>query len=372
MYHIRGAGSRTIAPAHIGFTSEHIAAATAVLKSGNLAGGPEVPAFEQEYAAFVGTRHAIAVSNGTVALEIALEAHGVGAGDEVITTPFTFFATTAAIIRIGAVPIFADIDDRTFLLDTTMLVDLITHRTKAVLLVDLFGHMANVEMARRVTDTYDIALIVDGAQAHGASWQGNRAGSLATTTFSFYATKNLAIGEGGMITTNDDAIAIRCKLLRNHGSQRRYVHDMIGTNARMSEVHGAIGRVSLRYLEKNNALRKRNAEALLARLSLLELLYLPITLPEYEHAWHLFTVRIPEGRDSLVDFLIDNGVATTIHYPLPTYRQPVLERSEVYAIAPRTELVASQVLSLPVHAGVDLDDIEYIGDIVERWQRATW
>lgn len=369
MHGVDAGAGRTVPAAYVGFTNEHIAAAMAVLRSGMLASGPEVPAFEQEYAAFIGARHAIAVSNGTTALEIALQAYGIGVGAEVITTPFSFFATTAAIVRVGATPVFADIDERTFLLDTSMLEQLITYRTKAILVVDLFGHMANVEITRKVADAHGVALIVDGAQAHGASWRGHRSGSLATTTFSFYATKNLAIGEGGMITTNDDAIAERCRSLRNHGSPARYVHDTIGTNARMSEIHGAIGRVSLLHLAANNAVRKRNAEALMARLAPFDLFHLPVTLPDYEHAWHLFTVRIEEERDSLVRFLNDNGVAAAVHYPTPTYRQPVMVRSDTSATAPRAERVASQVLSLPVHPGVSLPDVEYMVEVVNAWQR---
>ena len=334
-----------------------------VLRSGRLAQGPMVQRFEELCAAMAGTAHAIAVANGTVALEAALQVAGVGPGDEVITTPFTFAATLNAILRRGAVARFADIGGD-FTIDPRAVERLVGPRTRALIPVHLYGLMADMTALSDLASRHSLAIIEDAAQAHGASRQGRRAGSTGLGCFSFYATKNVTSGEGGCITTDDDAQADALRVLRNQGMRRRYEHVMIGENLRMTEVAAAIAIPQMERLDEINAARCRNAEQLTGLLASEERLALPRTPPSHRHAWHQYTVLLAAGvdRDAVVARMDDAGIECGVYYPRLVWDHEVYRRntSVVTAPAPVAEAAARRCLSLPVHPGVEPNDIDRI------------
>ncbi|HDD26357.1 MAG TPA: DegT/DnrJ/EryC1/StrS family aminotransferase, partial [Acidilobales archaeon] len=249
-------------------TDEEVELVRKVLLSRRLAAGPVVKEFEERFARFIGVKHALAVANGTIALELILKALSIGPGDEVIVPDFTFIATASTVLMVGAKPVFADIELDTYTIDINDVQNKITNRTKAIVAVHLYGHPANVKALKEICDDKGIHLIEDSAQAHGAKAFGKCVGSFGiASAFSFYATKNLTTGEGGMITTDDDNLANIIKLLRNHGQERRYYHVMLGSNYRMSEIHAAIGLAQLRKLEFMNRRREELAKAYTERLS---------------------------------------------------------------------------------------------------------
>lgn len=356
------------------FGPEQVDAVRRVLESGNVAQGREVAAFEADFARYVGAKYSVAVANGTVALEAALVALGVVAGDEVITVPFTFFATTSSILRAGAEPIFADVHADDFVMNSSLLASLITTRTRAIVPVDLYGQMANMEEILAMAEPHGIKVLEDACQAHGASLNGHRAGALTTSAFSFYATKNLPIGEGGMVTTGDPEVARRCRAFVNHGMEEKYIHQRIGTNGRMTDLAAAIGSSMLPHLDEMNANRARNAAFLLDALRDTRL-RLPEVRRGATHVWHQFTVLVPGqghgGRDSLAAYLEDRHISTAIHYPVPTHLQAALAGRYAGGEYPVAEYLADHVLSLPVHNGLALTDLERIVDGVRSWDRAT-
>ncbi len=341
-------------------------AVAAVLASGQLAAGPVVRAFEASFAAFVGARHAVATSSGTTALVAALVAHGIGPGDEVITTPFTFAATANAVLLAGARPVFADIDPATFNLDPRQVAARITPRTKAVIAVHLFGHPCDMDALAPLCRETGLALIEDACQAHGASYRGRRVGSFGTGCFSFYGTKNMVTGEGGMVTTGDDEVARRVRMVINHGMAVLYRHEMLGSNYRLTDLQAAIGLVQLRRLPEFTARRQANARFLMDRL---EGVGLPVIREGCEHVFHQFTVRVPRDRDGLAAHLERAGVGCAVHYPCPLHRQP-LYRGLGYADAlPAAEEASRTVLSLPVGPFLERDDLERIVGAVNAWTR---
>lgn len=340
-------------------------AVIAVLSSGQLAQGPRVAAFEEAFAAYVGSKHAIAVTNGTAALIVALQANGVGPGDQVITTPFSFIATATSIIACGATPVFADIDPFDFNLDPESVRALISDSTKAIMPVHLYGHPARIAEFQELCDDYGIALIEDAAQAHGAEHQGQRVGTFGTAAFSFYPTKNMTSGEGGIITTNDDDVAERCRVIRNHGQSRRYYHDSFGLNWRMTDLCAAIGEVQLGHIEAWNEARIANAVALAERINRAET---PRVREGDRHVFHQFTIRVDaERRDEIQAKLQERGVGTAIHYPLPIHEQPIIQELGFgEAIVPIAEAAAKSVLSLPVHPSLTPEDIDHIATSVNE------
>ncbi len=331
----------------------------AVLESGMLAQGPRVAEFEEQFAAYCGVRHAIATSSGTTALHTALLAHGVGEGDEVITTPFTFIASANSILFTGARPVFVDIDPQTFNLDPAQIEAAITSRTKAIMPVHLFGLPADMGPIVALAEEHGLAVIEDACQAHGAEYDGRRAGSFGTGCFSFYPTKNMTTAEGGMITTDDDAIAEECRVIRQHGMRRRYYHDELGYNFRMTDVHAAIGLAQLEKLEAFNQARIANARFLSENL---EGVTTPVVPVGRRHVFHQYTVRVPGGqRDALREALAEQEVGTGIYYPLPVHRQTYYLNELGYDVAmPEAEQAAEEVLSLPVHPGLRSEDLEAI------------
>jgi perosamine synthetase len=335
-----------------------------VLDSGQLAMGSRTEAFERAFAAYVGAKHAIGVNSGTAALIVALQAHGVGPGDEVITTPFSFIATATSIIACGATPVFVDIDPFDLNLDPGQVEDAITDRTKAVMPVHLYGHPARIDEIREICEDNELALVEDAAQAHGAEHAGQRVGTFGTGCFSFYPTKNMTTGEGGIITTNDDEVARLCRIIRSHGQEVRYQHDYFGLNWRMQDLNAAIGLVQMDYIEDWNRARIANAEKLATLIRAVET---PRVRPGDRHVFHQFTVRIPRGRDAVQRQLQEAGIGSAVHYPIPIHQQPIMRQMGFGEGAfPVAEAAAQQVLSLPVHPSLGPEDVEYIASTLNR------
>ncbi|MGZ6391269.1 MAG: DegT/DnrJ/EryC1/StrS family aminotransferase [Ktedonobacterales bacterium] len=340
-----------------------------VLDSMHLFLGPNQQAFEREFAAYCGTKDAIGVSNGTDAIELALRALGIGAGDEVITQPNSFIATAEAISAVGAKPVFVDVAIHTSTLDPSLLEYAITPRTKAVIPVHLYGRPADMTAIVAIARKHGIAVIEDACQAHGATLNGHSAGSLGDLAcFSFYFSKNLgAYGEGGAVTTNDPELASTVRLYRDHGSRVRYQHEVVGRNARLDEMQAAILRIKLRHLDRWNEQRRANAAKLSEALAGTSLI-LPVPGgDDVREVFHLYVVRHPR-RDALKDFLTERGIGVGIHYPLPIHLQPAYA-SLGYAPGafPVTEQLAPEILSLPMYAELTDDQIARIADAVRAF-----
>lgn len=324
-----------------------------VLKSGAFVGGPEVEAFEREAAHYLGVNHALGLNSGTDALVLGLEALGVGPGDEVITTPFSFFATSEAVLRLGATPVFVDIDDDTLNLDASLLEAAVTARTKVILPVHIFGLPADMTGVMDVARRHGLAVVEDCAQAFGAKHEERRVGGIgAIGAFSFYPTKNLgAYGDGGLITTNDDEVAAALRALRNHGSspQEKYLHVGLGHNSRLDAIQAAVLRIKLAKLDGWDARRRERASAYRAALSAVpggdEGLRLPPDSPE--HRYHQFTLRLPPARRALFESgLRERGVAFSRFYPSPLTKQPA---GADFGLAPVAERACERVISVPIH-----------------------
>lgn len=326
--------------------------------------GPDVLAFEKEFAEFCGAKHCIAMNSGTSALHIAMLLLNIGPGDEVITTPYTFVATSWAISYVGAKPVYVDIDETTFNLDPAQVERAITLRTKAILPVHLYGHPCDLEALLAIGKKHKLPLVEDAAQAHGATYHGKPIGTFGSTScFSFYPAKNLgAIGEGGALVTNDDAFAERARALREHGSRLRYHHDEIGFNYRMEGIQGAILRIKLKHLDAWT--KHRQAIAHLYQKLLADTpLRLPVEAENVASAWHLFTVRHPR-RDELKKYLEEHGVGSAIHYPLPLHLQKCYA-SLGYKTGdfPVSEQAAKECLSLPVFPELTDAQVERVAQV---------
>jgi len=328
-----------------------------VVDSGQLAQGPRVEAFEEAFASFCGVRHAIATSSGTTALQTAVLAHGIGPGDEVITTSFTFIASANAVLFAGAKPVFVDIDERTYNMDPGLIEKAVTPRTKAILPVHLFGNPCDMDAIMGIASRCRLVVIEDACQAHGASIRGRRVGSFGTGCFSFYPTKNITTAEGGILTTDDDELADRARLIRSHGQRRRYYHETLGYNFRMTEIQAAIGLAQMGKIERFTAVRRENADYLSARLKEVTT---PYVAAHCRHVYHQYTIRVPGDRDELAEGLRQDGIATGIYYPLPVHQQLVYQRLGYADHLPRAERACRQVLSLPVHPALTKEDLDRI------------
>ncbi len=329
--------------------------------------GPEVEAFEQEFAAYCQADFAIGVNSGTSALHLALLALGVGPGDEVITVPFTFFATVAAIHYVGATPVLVDIDPTTFNLDVTQIEDRINSRTKAILAVHLFGQAADMGPILEIARRRGIAVIEDAAQAHGAEYQGRRVGAIGDIgCFSFYPSKNLgAPGEGGMVVTNRPDLAKSVRMLRDWGQEQKYRPVMRGYNYRLQGLQASVLRVKLRRLEAWTEARRANAAAY-DRLLGGSGVCLPRTLPGARHVYHLYTIRTA-SRDALQKHLAEAGIGSAVHYPVPLHLLPAYADSRYgEGSFPVSEACAQTVLSLPVHAFLTDAQVEEVARAVEE------
>ncbi len=328
--------------------------------------GPNVQAFEEEVAAYLGVKHAIGVANGTDALHLALRACGIGEGDEVITSPFTFIATAEAIRHAGARPVFVDIDPKTFNIDPGQVEAAITPKTRAILPVHLFGQPADMAAMRAIAIRHKLHLIEDCAQSFGADIAGHMTGGLGDAgAFSFFPSKNLGcFGDGGMVTTNSDEIAETLRMLRNHGSRQRYYHDIIGFNSRLDEMQAVILRIKLAHVATYNRERRRVAHAYNAGLT-----GLPLRTPHEDgigtHVFHQYTL-LTEHRDSIRQALLAEGIASAVYYPIPLHRQNVFKADYVGLSLPIAEEVASRCLSLPIYPELADEAIERICDVIRR------
>jgi dTDP-4-amino-4,6-dideoxygalactose transaminase len=330
-----------------------------VLDSGMIAQGPRVKAFEEAFAGMCGVKHAIATSSGTTALHVALLANGIGPGDEVITSAFTFIASSNSVLFTGARPVFVDIDPCTFNLNPDLIEAAVTPKTKAILPVHLYGLACDMDPIMRIAEKHGLAVIEDACQSHGAEYKGKKVGSFVTGTFSLYPTKNITSGEGGMITTNDSVIDEKCRVIRQHGMRRRYYHDELGFNFRMTDIHAAIGLAQLKKLETFNAKRRENAKFLSENLKGVVVPHIP---EGQSHVFHQYTIRVSGGkRDALRTHLQERGVGSEVYYPVPIHQQSFYIADLGYKDdLPETESAALEVLSLPVHAGLSAADLEMI------------
>jgi perosamine synthetase len=346
-----------------------IAAVTEVLRSGMLAGGRRVAELEARWAEFIGVRHAIAVSNGTVAEMCIFAGLGLGPGDEVITVGHTFNATVSSILYTGATPVFVDIDPETYDIDPDRVAAAITPRTKAICPVHLFGLPADMDPLVELAECHDLAIVEDACQAHGAEYRGRRVGGFGHGAFSLYGTKNMTTGEGGLITTDDDALADWIRLYRNQGMRERYRHEILGYNFRLTDIAAAIGLCQLDKLERNTARR----QAIAARYDE-AFADLPVVVPtvpvDRTHVYHQYTLDVGPSRDAIAADLADAGVSTGVYYPIPVHRQPYVLALGIRADLPVTDRVAARTLSLPMFPGLTDEDqstvIDAVGAVVGR------
>lgn len=325
-----------------------------VLRSGQFILGPEVEAFEREVSAYLGVKHAVGLNSATDALLIGLRALGIGEGDEVITTPFTFFATAEAISAVGATPVFVDIDPITFNLEPNLIGEHITSRTKAILPVHLYGCPVNMDPVLALASQYGLKVLEDCAQSFGATYRGKRVGTLGDAgAFSFFPSKNLgAYGDAGLLVTNDDQVAETARMLRAHGSRKKYFNEVVGYNSRLDALQAAILRVKLPRVDKWNMERREMAQ----RYNELVQGIPGVIVPQVSegHVFHQYTVRVSNGRrDILRQVLGERGIQTMIYYPVPLHRLPVYNHSPVYC--PEAERAAAEVLSLPMGPGLTPD-----------------
>ena len=333
------------------------AAVMAVLDSGMLAQGKRVAEFEARFAELCGVRQAVAAASGTASLWLAMLAHGIGAGDEVITTPFSFIASSNCALYVGARPVFVDIEPDTGLIDAAAIEAKITARTRAILPVHLYGQPCDMEAIMEIAGRHNLVVVEDACQAHGATFEGQPVGSFGTGCFSFYPTKNMTTGEGGILTTNDDALAERLRLLRNHGQSQRYRHDILGYHFRTTDIQAAIGLVQLEKLPAWNEQRITNARYLSEHLRGVRV---PVVRPNRRHVFHQYTIRVPGDRQAFQDHMKEQGVGTAIHYPRPIHHQPLYLSLGYDDVLPQAEAVAQEVLSLPVHPALSQSDLDRI------------
>lgn len=347
---------------------EVLAAVAGVFESTQFVLGKEVAAFEEEFASYSGARYGVAVNSGTSALHLALLAAGVGPGDEVITVPFTFVATTAAVWYTGAKPVFVDVDPESYCMDPARIEEAITPRTKAILPVHLYGQAADMDAISAIARRHGLPVIEDAAQAHGAEYRGRRCGSIGEMgCFSFYPGKNLgAYGEGGMVTTNNPELARQVRILRDWGAEKKYHHVLKGFNYRMEGVQGAILRVKLRYLEQWTEARRANA-TLYSRALADSGLHLPKEAPGNRHVYHVYGVMTPRRRE-LMEALEAQGVQTGIHYPVPVHLLPAYSDLNYQAgDFPIAERLASEELSLPMFPELAGSQIDAVVSAIEEY-----
>ncbi len=345
---------------------EEVQAAVAVLKSGNLTQGKNVEFFEKEFSSYIGTKYSVATSSGTSALQVGIESLEIPQGSEIITTPFTFVATANSIIYNRCSPVFVDINPDTFNINPELIEKSITEKTKAVLIVHLFGQPCEMDKITKICKERGLLLIEDCAQSLGTKYKGQKTGNFGDlSTFSFYATKNITTGEGGMVSTNSQQADKLSRIIRSQGQDGQYNHVRLGFNERMTEVEAAIGRVQLKKLERLNKKRTESAKLLEEGLSKVEWLQTPQLTKGAKHSWHQYTIKMKSGRDRLLEHLAKNGVGAKVYYPVPVDMQPVYNSKSPCKISEET---SKQVLSLPVHPGLSNEDIEKIIKTVKEFK----
>ena len=339
-----------------------------VLDNTAFAGGPFVAQFEKGFAAFCGTKHAVGVGNGTDALWMALLALGVGPGDEVITQPDTFIATAEAVSYCGATPVFVDVDEKTYNMDPAKLEAAITPKTKGIIPVHLFGQMCDMDPILAIAAKRKLFVLEDASQAHGSDYKGKKAGSMGVAgCFSFYPGKNLgAYGEAGAVVTNDDALADRMKMLRDHGSAKKYYHSYVGFNCRMDGFQGAVLSVKLKYIETWNEARRQHARMYTQLLSGNGNLIAPTEADYGKHVYHIYAIRV-KNRDGLIAKLGEKEIGTNIHYPVPVHLQQAYSAMGLREGSfPVAERCASEFVSLPMFPELSSEQIKYVCDEVTR------
>ncbi|SDZ38025.1 hypothetical protein SAMN05444365_11224 [Micromonospora pattaloongensis] len=358
-----GLNAEFIPPARPVIGEAEIEAAVRVLRSGRVVQGPEVAAFEAEFAELVSGRHCVAVNSGTSALQLTLMALGFGPGDEIVVPSFSFAASANAVRLVGAEPVFVDIEPGSFCIDPAAVEAAITPRTVAIMPVHLYGHPAAMDRLMAIAERHGLAVVEDAAQAHGAALNGQPVGSFGTAgCFSFYPTKNMHSLEGGMITTADAELARTLRLLRNQGMEQRYANEIVGANMRMTDVAAAIGRVQLTQLAGWTEQRRANAKVLDSRITGM------VTPPVADgalHVYHQYTVRVTGDRDAASQRLTELGIGNAVYYPTPIHRlKPYLTEDGKPGPweLPETERAAAEVLSLPVHPSLSPDELERIAD----------
>lgn len=356
---------------HAPLAGELAAAFERILKSGQFVLGREVENFEIAAATLLGTRHAIGVSSGTDAILLALMALHIGPGDEVLCPSFTFFATAGCVARVGAKPVFVDSHAACFNIDVADAARRISARTKAIMPVHLYGQTADMDAVRELASAHGLHVIEDAAQAIGATYKGKAAGSLGHFgAFSFFPTKNLgALGDAGLLVTDNDELAASARLLRNHGAEKQYFHTLIGGNFRIDGLQAAFLNVKLPHLAGYTARRRENAAYYYGALSQLQgrALQLPLELPGNRHIWNQYTVRVNEDRrDALHRFLTEAGIGSAVYYPLPLHRQECFATSETYSL-PVAEQLARECLSLPVYPELTREQLLAVTDAVKEF-----
>jgi perosamine synthetase len=335
-----------------------------VLNSGRYINGQNIKSFEEEFADLCSAKYAVGVSSGTSAILLSLMALGIGKGDEVIVPSHTFIATASPAKFLGATLVYADIDPETYTIDPAEVESKITPRTKVIIPVHLYGHSCDMDPINELAKAHNLYVIEDACQAHCATYKGKKTGSLSDIAcFSFFPSKNMTVlGDGGMITTNDGELARKVGMLRNHGREQKYVHDLLGLNCRLSEVHAAIGKEQLKHLtdwtEKRRAVAARY-NALLRDSGVI----VPVEREWAKHVYHMYVIRV-EQRDKLASYLKGKGIETGIHYPVPVHRQPCL-MSDVHL--PVTEKYVDEILSLPMHPQLSDEEVDYVASEVRNF-----
>lgn len=340
-----------------------------IITNASFVSGKYVKEFEYSYADYIGVKHCLAINNGTNALFLTLLAEGIGVGDEVIIPVNTFIATAEAVSLTGARPVFVDVDKKTYNIDPYKIKEKITRKTKAIIPVHLYGQCAEMDSILQIAKKYKLIIIEDACQAHGAEYKGRKAGSIGKcAVFSFYPSKNLgAWGEGGAIVTNDDTLAEKVRLMRNHGSRNKYYHELIGGNFRMSEFQGAVLLTKFKYLDKWNERRNKIAKLYLELLKGNKNIILPYVDNKNKHIWHLFVIRVKK-REGFIKYLKENGVETMIHYPFPLHLTKAYKylgyREKEFPIAER---LAEEIVSLPMYPELKKEEVFYIVNVINQY-----
>jgi len=336
------------------------------LKSGWFILGEEIERFEEEFTNYIGAKYGVSMNSGSDALFFALKVLGIGKGDEVITVSHTFISTVDAIVRNGAKPVFIDIEPETYCIDVTKIEEKITGRTKAILPVHLYGHPANMDEIVKISQKYHLSIIEDACQAHGTEYKGKKVGGIGDIgCFSFYPTKNMgAYGDAGMIITNNEELADKLKMMRNYGSSKKYYHEFVGANSRLDEIQAAVLRVKLKYLDEWNEKRRRIAE-LYNQFFDGSKTVTPVEKKYAKHVYYLYIVRCKK-RDKLQKYLLNKGIQTMIHYPIPVHMQKAYLKLGYKINLPVTERTSTEILSLPLHPWLNKKEVSLISGEIKK------
>ncbi len=339
-----------------------------VLREGVFVGGPQPGAFEKAFAKYTGPLHAIGCGNGTDALELMLEGAGIGAGDEVIVPAMSWVATAAAVVRVGAVPVFADVEEKYFTLDPAPLPALLTQKTKAILVVHLYGQMANMPLLQEFASKHKLLLFEDAAQAHGAALDGKMAGSWGVAAaFSFYPTKNLgALGDAGAVLTSDAPLALKVRQLGNHGQLIKHEHELLGRNSRMDSLQAAILLAKLSLLDAWNRERRKLAQLYSEQLAAIQQLQVPAERENGYHVYHLYVIRC-QRRNELKQFLAEQGIETALHYPKALSSLPVFKEFPGAGKCPLARKLSAEILSLPLYPGLTQEEVTFICESISSF-----